>query len=219
MGRCLLAIKALLANAAIKALSGYVNGHRIPVSDSITANSRCAVVHKQLSHTAPKCWPAYSDFLKISNVSSMSSWDPEHPDSRLTRILSPWLHSLKKLGTAVIRDISDSDQEEFLIMAHGLEIFSWDHKSPPVEKEVSRAGREKEVQSEHCCGCYQSHICMTWSTTGKKTWRHYDERQWVVYFLERLSFKYVTLSIKMGSTTDQKWDNLSMLLRNPRSTH
>lgn len=53
MGRCLLAVKQLLAKTVITVQSGNINGHHISASDRITANSRYVAVLSSC-HTLPQ---------------------------------------------------------------------------------------------------------------------------------------------------------------------
>lgn len=120
MGRCLLAVKQLLAKAVIKVQSSNINGHHVSAFDRITANSRCVTVLSSC-HALPQSADLHIlrlntglavDFPKIAKVPSLSFWDP------WSFKLLKWLESstltlfFRPSGEAVIRGISDPNLAE-----------------------------------------------------------------------------------------------------------
>lgn len=80
MGRCLLAVKKLLAKAVIKVQSGNINGPHVPAFDRTTAHSRREMVLSSC-HVLPQSSDPHIvrlttglavDFSKMSEVPSLS---------------------------------------------------------------------------------------------------------------------------------------------------
>lgn len=158
MGRCLFAVKQLLAKAVIKVQSGNINGCHVPAFHGTAVNSRCEAILSSV-HALPQCADPHFlrlntaqaiDFSKISKAPSLSFWNPwsiktpeqEQLWSGLSQTLTWW----------------NNTYEGF--MAYGT--IAWAHTTlGPWKRKSGKQGEKKEAESEHCHGHHRRYICIT----------------------------------------------------------